>query len=95
MIRKFLFAGAVLAAIAAFTVTSQPVEAGMCTVVSAKARGVNTANVTDRSMKKFNRRVNRLAKKKGLSAVRVGTVSTNCGKKVAIAVCTSAGRVCS
>ena len=95
MIRKFLFAGAVLAAIAAFTATSQPVEAGMCTVVSAKARGVSTANVTDRSMKKLNRRVNRWAKKKGLSTVRLGTVSTTCGKKAAVSVCTSAGKVCS
>jgi len=95
MIRKLLFASAALATIAAFTVTSQPVEAGTCAVVSAKAQGFDTANVTERSIKKLNRRVNHWAKKNGLSAVRVGTVSTTCGKKAAISVCTSAGRVCS
>ena len=41
MIKKFLIAGTALAAIAAYSVASQPVEAGSCIVASAKARALN------------------------------------------------------
>ena len=51
MIKKFLIAGTALAAIAAYSVASQPVEAGSCIVASAKARALNDAKATDKSMK--------------------------------------------
>jgi hypothetical protein len=37
MIRKFLIAGTALAAIGAYTLASQPVEAGSCVVATARA----------------------------------------------------------
>lgn len=95
MTRKLLFAGAALAAIAALTIASLPAEAAMCAGVSAKARGVDQASVSERSKKKLNRRINRWAKRNGLAAVRVGYASTVCNKRAALAVCTSAAKVCS
>ena len=93
MIRKSLVAVSALAAIAAFTITSQPAQAAGCAVVSAKSHGLNASNTSDRSQKKLNRKINHWAKKNGLSTVRVGTVSTVCTKKT-LSVCTSSAKVC-
>ena len=40
MIRNIVLAGAALGVIVAFAAASQPVQAGGCVVVSAKARGL-------------------------------------------------------
>ena len=94
MIRKSLVAVSALAAIAAFTITSQPAEAGGCTVVSAKSRGLSQSGVSDRSQNKLNRKIDHWARKNGLTVVRVGYVSTVCSTKGALAVCTSSAKVC-
>ncbi len=94
MIRKFMIAGAALAAITAYAVASQPVEAGSCVIASAKARGLTEANTTDRSMKKLKRVVNHWAHKNKYTKVKEGKIHTTCTKKGALAVCTSSAKVC-
>ena len=94
MIRKLLVAGVALAAVAAFTAVSQPVEAGSCTVASAKARGLDESKVSARSMKQLNHKIKHWAHKNKLTAVRVGHKSTVCSKKGALDVCTSSAKVC-
>jgi hypothetical protein len=43
MIRKVVIAGVALGVIVAFAAVSQPVQAGGCVLVSAKARGLGEA----------------------------------------------------
>jgi hypothetical protein len=94
MIRKLLVAGVALAAVAAFTTVSQPVQAGSCAVVSAKARGLNESKVSARSLKDLKHKVNHWAKKNKLKLVKEGPASTVCAKKGALTVCKSSARVC-
>ena len=94
MIRKLLVAGMALAAVAAFTTVSQPVQAGSCAVVSAKARGLNESKVSARSLKNLKHKVNHWAKKNKLKLVKEGHASTVCSKKGALTVCTSSAKVC-
>jgi hypothetical protein len=93
MIRKLLIASAAVAAVAAYTAVTEPVQAGSCAVISAKARGLTEAAATTRSQKKLNNRINHWAHKQGLKVVRVGHGATSC-KKGALFVCTSAAKVC-
>jgi hypothetical protein len=95
MIRKLLVAGIALAAVAAFTTVSQPVEAGSCTVASAKARGLDQSKVTARSLKQLKHKVNHWAHKNKLTVVKEGHASTACSKKGGLTVCTSKAKVCS
>ena len=94
MIRKLLVAGVALAAFAAFTTVSQPVQAGSCAVVSAKARGLNESKVSARSLKDLKHKVNHWAKKNKLKLVKEGPASTVCAKKGALTVCKSSAKVC-
>lgn len=63
MIKKFLIAGTALAAITAYSVASQPVEAGSCIVASAKGRALNDAKATDKSMKHLKHVISHWARK--------------------------------
>lgn len=94
MIRKMLIAGSALAAVAAFTLVSAPVEAGSCAYPSAKARGLNQTAVSARSAKHLTHKINHWAHKNKLKTVRVGTVSTVCKKGGVLVVCTSSTKVC-
>jgi hypothetical protein len=94
MIRKILIAGSALAAVAAFTLVSAPVEAGSCAYPSAKARGLDQKAVGARSAKHLKHKINHWAHKNKLKAVHVGTVSTVCKKGGVLAVCTSSAKVC-
>jgi hypothetical protein len=94
MIRKILVAGTALAALAAFTVVSQPVEAGSCSVLSAKARGLDETKVSKKSSKQLTRKINHYAHKNKITTVHVGVVSTVCSKKGPLEVCKSSAKVC-
>ena len=94
MIKKFLIAGTALAAIAAYSVASQPVEAGSCIVASAKARALNDAKATDRSMKHLKHVISHWAHKNKDKVVKVGKSHTTCAKKGPLAVCTTTAKVC-
>jgi hypothetical protein len=94
MIKKFLIAGAALAAIAAYTVTTQPVQAGSCAVVTGKGRGLNDANATDRSMKHLKNVIGHWAHKNGYKKVKVGKAHTTCAKKGPLSSCKSSAKVC-
>lgn len=92
-LRNGLVAGAVLGAVAAFAVVSQPAQAGGCVVVSAKARGVVEAGANKRSHDKLTRSINHWAKKNGTKAVRVGYAQTSCSKGP-VFVCTVSAKAC-
>jgi hypothetical protein len=94
MIRKILVGCTAIAAIAAFTIVAQPVEAGSCTVLSAKGRGVDETNASTRSVKHLTNKVNHYAHKNKLSSVKVAPRSTVCSKKAGLTVCTSSTKVC-
>jgi hypothetical protein len=94
MIRKILIASAAVAAIAAYTAVSEPVQAGSCAIVSAKARGLSASTAAARSVKKLNHRINHWAHKHGLKAVRIGYVSTVGKKGKILSVATSSAKVC-
>jgi hypothetical protein len=94
MIKKFLIAGAALAAIAAYTITTQPVEAGSCVVATGKGRGLNDAKATDRSMKHLKHVINHWAHKNKDKVVKEGKIHTTCAKKGALTVCKSSAKVC-
>jgi hypothetical protein len=73
MIRKILVASTALAAIAAFSVATEPVNArGSCVVLAAKGRGVDEAKTSARSLKHLTNKINHYAHKNKLSSVRVG-----------------------
>ncbi len=94
MIRKFLIAGAALAAITAYAVASQPVEAGSCTVASAKARALKDTKATEKSLKQLKHKINHWAHKNKDKTVKEGKIHTTCTKKGPLAVCTSSAKVC-
>jgi hypothetical protein len=94
MIKKFLIAGAALAAIAAFSVASQPVQAGSCVVATGKGRALNDAKATDKSMKHLKHVISHWAHKNGYKAVKVGKAHTTCAKKGPLSVCKSSAKVC-
>ena len=94
MIRKILVAGTALAALAAFTAVSQQVQAGSCTVVSSKARGLDETKVSKKSSKQLTRKINHYAHKNKISTVHVGVVSTVCSKKGPLQLCKSSAKVC-
>lgn len=90
MIRSLLLATAAFAALATVTVQAQA-----AVEVSSKARGMSQAAVAKRSAAHLNHKINHWAHKNGLKAVRVGAVSTTCGKSKAglLTVCTSSAKV--
>jgi hypothetical protein len=95
MLRSKLFvAGAALCAIAAAVVVSEPVQAGSCVIVTAKARGLSDGLADKRARAKLNRHVKRWAHKNKVTVVRVGLPATACGKGV-VAQCTATEKVCS
>ena len=95
MIRKILVASTALAAIAAFTVATEPVNArGSCVVLAAKGRGVDEAKTSARSLKHLTNKINHYAHKNKLSSVRVGSRSTVCSKTGGLDVCKSSAKVC-
>lgn len=94
MIRKILIAGTALAALAAVAVISQPVQAGSCTIQSAKARGLDETKVSKKSSKQLTRKINHYAHKNKISTVHVGVVSTVCSKKGPLQLCKSSAKVC-
>jgi len=91
--RSFI-AGAALCAIAAAIVVSEPVHAGSCIVVTAKARGLSDGAAVKRTSAKLDRHVKRWARKNKAMVVRVGVPATACGKGV-VAKCTATEKVCS
>jgi len=95
MIKKFLIAGAALAAIAAYTtVSSQPVEAGSCVIATGKGRGLNDATATARSLKHLKHVVNHWAHKNKYKVVKEGKIHTTCAKKGVLTLCKSSAKVC-
>jgi len=72
MIRKIVIAGVALGAIVAFAAVSQPVQAGGCVLVSAKARGLGEAAASKRSQAKLMHNINHWANKNKLATVRTG-----------------------
>ena len=73
MIRKILIASTALAAIAAFTIITEPVHAGSsCVLLAAKGRGIDDANASNRSVKHLTNKINHYAHKNKLGSVRVG-----------------------
>jgi hypothetical protein len=94
MIKKFLIAGAALAAIAAYSVASQPAQAGSCAVASAKARAFKETNATEKSLKQLKHKINHWAHKNKYTVVKEGKIHTTCAKKGPLAVCTSSAKVC-
>jgi hypothetical protein len=93
MIRKLLVASAAIAVVAAFALPVQPVQAA-CATATAKARGLNEANVSARSADKLKHKIDHWAHKNNLSTVRVGHTATSCSAKGPLTVCTSTARVC-
>jgi hypothetical protein len=95
MLRSKLFvAGAALCALAAAIVVSEPVQAGSCVMVTAKARGLSDGAAGKRASTKLNRHVKRWAHKNKATVVRVGSPATACGKGI-VAKCTTTEKVCS
>lgn len=94
MIKKFLIAGAALAAIAAYPVASQPVEAGSCAVVTGKGRALDEAKATEKSLKHLKHVVNHWAHKNKNKSVKEAKVKTTCAKKGPLVVCKSSAKVC-
>jgi hypothetical protein len=90
---KVVIASGALAVIAAFVIALQPVQAGSCVLVSAKARGLGEAAASKRSQAKLTHNINHWAHKNKLNAVRVGHAPTSCGKGP-LFVCTSSAKVC-
>lgn len=94
MLRKLLVASTAVAAISAFLLVSQPVEAGSCTLLSEKAIGLKQSETSGRALKQLNRKANHWAKKSGYKSARISKVATACKKKGAIYHCTAAAKVC-
>jgi hypothetical protein len=94
MMRKILVACTAFAAITAFTLVAPPVEAGTCTVLSAKGRGIDETNASSRSVKHLTNKINHYAHKNKLGSVKVAPRSTVCSKKGGLNTCTSSTRVC-
>ena len=75
---------------------SQPVQAGGCVLVSAKARGLGEALASKRSQAKLMHNINHWAHKNKLATVHTGHAPTSCskGNAGALFVCTSSAKVC-
>ena len=96
MIHKIVIAGVALGAIVAFAAVSQPVQAGGCVLVSAKARGLGEAAASKRSQAKLVHNISHWAHKNKLATVHTGHAPTSCskGKAGALFLCTSSAKVC-
>jgi hypothetical protein len=96
MIRKVVIAGVALGVIVAFAAVSQPVQAGGCVLVPAKARGLGEAAASKRSQAKLMRNINHWAHKSKLTTVHAGHAPTSCAKGGggALFVCMSSAKVC-
>jgi hypothetical protein len=95
MVRKILVATTALAAIVAFTIVTEPVEAaGSCVVLAAKGRGTDEAKASNRSIKHLTNKINHYAHKNKLGSVKVGSRSTVCSKAAGLGVCRSSAKVC-
>jgi hypothetical protein len=96
MIHKIVIAGVALGAIVAFAAVSQPVQAGGCVLVSAKARGLGEAAASKRSQAKLVHSISHWAHKNKLATVHTGHAPTSCskGKAGALFLCTSSAKVC-
>jgi hypothetical protein len=94
MIKKFLIAGAALAAIGAYAVASQPVEAGSCVIATGKGRALNEAKATEKSLKHLKHVVNHWAHKNKDKTVKEAKAKTTCAKKGPLVVCKSSAKVC-
>ena len=96
MIRKIVIAGVALGAIVAFAAVSQPVQAGGCVLVSARARGLGEAAASKRSQAKLVHNISHWAHKNQLATVHTGHAPTDCSKSKAGALffCTSSAKVC-
>jgi len=94
MLRKVLVVSMALAAIAAFSVVSQPVAAGSCVVLSEKAIGLKQAETAARAQKQLNRKIEHWKTKNGYKFVRTSKTSTDCGKKGGLVSCTATAKVC-
>ncbi len=94
MLRRLLVASMAFAALAAFTVVSQPVEAGSCTVLTENAIGLKQADAADRAKKQLKRKINRWANKNGYKAVQTIKSAILCTKKGGLARCTASAKVC-
>jgi hypothetical protein len=96
MIHKIVIAGVALGAIVAFAAVSQPVQAGGCVLVSAKARGLGEAAASKRSQAKLVHNISHWAHKNQLATVHTGHAPTDCskGKAGALFFCTSSAKVC-
>jgi hypothetical protein len=94
--RKVVIAGIALGVVVAFAAVSQPVQAGGCVIVSAKARGLGEAAASKRAQAKLMRNINHWAHKNKLSTVHSGHLPTSCskGKGGALFVCDSSAKVC-
>jgi hypothetical protein len=75
---------------------SQPVQAGGCVLVSAKARGLGEAAASKRSQAKLVHNISHWAHKNKLATVHTGHAPTDCskGKAGALFLCTSSAKVC-
>ena len=93
--RKVVIAGVALGVIVAFAAVSQPVQAGGCVIVSAKARGLGEAAASKRAQAKLMRNINHWAHKNKLATVHTGHAPTSCSKGGAgLFLCTSSAKVC-
>ena len=94
--RKVVIAGVALGVIVAFVAVSQPVQAGGCVIVSAKARGLGEAAASKRAQAKLMRNINHWAHKNKLATVHTGHAPTSCTKGAggALFVCTASAKVC-
>src|SRR5262245_50381012 len=80
MIPKIVIAGVALGAIVAFAAVSEPVQAGGCVLVSAKARGLGEAAASKRSQATLMHNINHWANKNKLATVHTGHAPTSCSK---------------
>lgn len=94
MLRKALVAAMAVAAISTCLFVSQAAEAGGCTVLSVKGRGIDEATASPRSIKHLTFKINHWAHKNKIGTVRVGHRSTTCNKKIGLSVCVSSAKVC-
>ena len=94
--RKVVIAGIALGVIVAFAAVSQPVQAGGCVIVSAKARGLGEAAASKRAQAKLMRNINHWAHKNKLATMHTGHAPTSCSKGAggALFVCAASAKVC-
>jgi hypothetical protein len=93
--RNLVIASVALAVVCGLATASQPVQAGGCVVISAKARGLSEAHASKRAQAKVLRHIDQWAHKNTLMKVRTGHAPTNCSKSAAGFVCKADAKVCS